>query len=147
MTQVLNGMVIGASSIRDRHRWHVRKVPKPAWDGTELCSSLPVEVADYYFYPEFDEDPGGSLTKQAYARGRELYCDGCPFKAPCAEYAIAHEPEGLWGGLTPNQRADIRRKRRQFIAQPDTLDTVFSAANMAQHNMTLAEVQDDETAA
>lgn len=38
-------------------------------------------------------------------------CGTCPAKAACGGYALhAEEPAGVWGGLTPKQRADRTRK-------------------------------------
>lgn len=30
-------------------------------------------------------------------------CAGCPVRAECLEYG-RHEPDGIWGGLTPQER-------------------------------------------
>lgn len=36
----------------------------------------------------------------------------CPVQHECAEHAIENdEPAGLWGGLTPQRRRQIRRER------------------------------------
>ena len=38
----------------------------------------------------------------------KLICDFCPVKALCAEYAtLAHEPFGIFGGLSPADRKAI----------------------------------------
>lgn len=38
----------------------------------------------------------------------KLICDFCPVKALCAEYAtVAHEPFGIFGGLSPADRKAI----------------------------------------
>jgi WhiB family transcriptional regulator, redox-sensing transcriptional regulator len=38
-------------------------------------------------------------------------CDGCPVRMPCLVYAVlAKEDVGIWGGTTPNARAEIRRR-------------------------------------
>lgn len=38
----------------------------------------------------------------------KLICDFCPVKALCADYAtIAHEPFGVWGGLSAADRKAI----------------------------------------
>jgi hypothetical protein len=45
------------------------------------------------------------------------YCNQCPLRLPCAEYALRIEANleacsryGVWGGLTPSQRASIARQ-------------------------------------
>jgi WhiB family redox-sensing transcriptional regulator len=38
-------------------------------------------------------------------------CRACSLLDACARYAIAsNEPTGVWGGLTPRDRAKLRRK-------------------------------------
>jgi len=45
---------------------------------------------------------GGKATK-----AREL-CDGCPVKRNCLAFALYYgEEEGIWGGLTPDERRDM----------------------------------------
>ncbi|GEO93842.1 WhiB family transcriptional regulator [Kocuria flava] len=37
-------------------------------------------------------------------------CHACPVLEPCTDYALTHaEPAGVWGGLTPARRAELRR--------------------------------------
>lgn len=41
-------------------------------------------------------------------------CAGCPVRVNCAEWAIAtNQQHGIWGGLTQDQLAAIRRQRRE----------------------------------
>lgn len=38
------------------------------------------------------------------------YCDRCVCRADCAAHALARgERDGMWGGLTPDQRRHLRR--------------------------------------
>lgn len=39
-------------------------------------------------------------------------CLGCPMVQPCREWGIRHEPTGMWGGMTPNERRRERHVRR-----------------------------------
>lgn len=46
-------------------------------------------------------------------------CANCPIVAQCAEYGIKHEPEyGFWGGLSVEQREQIRSLRRRGLKTP-----------------------------
>lgn len=46
-------------------------------------------------------------------------CGTCPAKAACGGYALhADEPAGVWGGLTPKQRAD-RTSKNTWAAQDE----------------------------
>ena len=59
------------------------------------------------FFPERGEPA-------AYAK---KVCAGCPVKQECLDYAQAHSIfDGVWGGLTPNDRKALRRstKRRDL---------------------------------
>ena len=40
-------------------------------------------------------------------------CAECPVKRACAEYAIKHESEGFWGGLTARERKSLRAKGQE----------------------------------
>lgn len=43
-------------------------------------------------------------------------CQTCPVKNPCATWAITKpENDGIWGGLTPEQRQGIRRRANGTI--------------------------------
>lgn len=75
--------------------------------GTPVCT----ETAPDIFFIDSEE---GATPAEVYA-GRKLakqICASCPYQVECAEWAIAkHETLGIWGGLTPRERADIRRAR------------------------------------
>jgi WhiB family redox-sensing transcriptional regulator len=76
-------------------------------EGPPLCA----ETAPDIFFIDSEE---GATPAQIYA-GRKLakqICSGCPYQIRCAEWAIVKgETLGIWGGLTPRERSDIRRTR------------------------------------
>ena len=37
-------------------------------------------------------------------------CDSCSVSKHCLEYSLRHEPYGIWGGKTEEERATIRSK-------------------------------------
>jgi len=40
-----------------------------------------------------------------------IVCEGCPVAMECLRYAIdANETHGLWGGFSPRERDDIKRR-------------------------------------
>lgn len=64
-----------------------------------VCQTTDPEI----FFPE----PGTSHTRELKWAVSE--CKKCPVQRECAEYAIAsNEPYGLWGGLSPRERQQIR---------------------------------------
>lgn len=69
--------------------------------GAPVCQTTDPE----YWFP----DLGGESKEMRIAK---KYCGECPVQRECAIYAIvAYEPYGIWGGLTFNQRQDIRNGR------------------------------------
>lgn len=73
-----------------------------------LCA----EVGPTFFYLDDDDDDTVSLSQinNSYKTALEI-CAKCSHITDCAEWGIQKERWGVWGGLTPPQRANIRRKR------------------------------------
>jgi WhiB family redox-sensing transcriptional regulator len=54
-----------------------------------------------------------SAPGRGSARRAKAVCTACPARAGCLEWALeANEVEGVWGGTTPAERAEIRRRPR-----------------------------------
>lgn len=64
------------------------------------CSQVSMEL----FYPERGEDR--ILIGQV-----KSICQRCPHLSECGEWGIINEGHGIWGGLTPDDRRLIRKKR------------------------------------
>lgn len=47
-------------------------------------------------------------TKRDARRAKEL-CAGCPFRAPCLQYALRYNLAGIWGGTTQAERRAYQR--------------------------------------
>jgi len=72
-------------------------------EGTPECAQLP----DVFFPNEYEF---GSRTDIRLAKA---VCARCPIRMQCLEYAlIAREPHGIWAGLLPRERADLKRLAR-----------------------------------
>jgi hypothetical protein len=61
------------------------------------------------------ENPDAFYNEKAWPFIAKHYCDPCPLKNPCLEEAMRSEHAspwkgrwGLWGGLTPKQRGQLR---------------------------------------
>lgn len=74
----------------------------------EFEQPLCAEVGDFYFYLE-DKNERGSNSLADYSIAKSI-CNRCPHKAECADWGIRNEAHGVWGGLTPKERAHIRTK-------------------------------------
>ena len=74
------------------------------------------------FFPEHDNG------RKAYKVDQQAVdaCAKCPVVEQCADWAVKHEAHGYQGGLTENQRAQIRKKLNIFIWEP-------------QHNITTSK--------
>ncbi len=89
----------------------MNSLPFPRFDeekGIPVC-----ELAENIniFFAEMEmphTDEGKILTEQA-----KSLCAECPFKIECGAYAIDHPDErGVWGGLSEDDRRQIRRKMK-----------------------------------
>lgn len=74
--------------------------PEP-WAQHAAC----LEVDPDLFFP-----PTGAYVAAADAK---RVCASCPVAADCLEYALRRgESHGIWGGLSRNERAQLRAERR-----------------------------------
>lgn len=71
--------------------------PKWQWEQEAACRTLTPKEADQVF----NNIPRGRPAKNAPYR---KFCDSCPVKYECLNYAVVHEEEGIWGGFTRSQR-------------------------------------------
>jgi WhiB family transcriptional regulator, redox-sensing transcriptional regulator len=57
--------------------------------------------------------------KQAQRDAQEAksICFKCPMVEPCLEYALRHEPLGIWGGKSEAERAFIRAERNIILSR------------------------------
>ena len=72
-----------------------------AWQERAACAGKPT---DWWF-------PGKGESHDA---ARSL-CASCPVRAECLEYGL-NEKWGVFGGLCPKQRRELRRERRRRAA-------------------------------
>ena len=81
-----------------------RAQPTPEWMTDGLCRQSDGEA----WFPE----------NGAHADAAVAICRRCPVRTQCLDYALAHDERfGVWGGLTPNEREPLRRKRNGLCAR------------------------------
>jgi WhiB family redox-sensing transcriptional regulator len=112
------GGILGVSG-RTVVRWRGQNPPIPTenttapapWQEFALCR----EVGPALFFPPDDPDEA-VLYSTAEARA---ICARCPVRIECREDAMQREGDadrgnraGMWGGLSPGQRAALARARR-----------------------------------
>lgn len=69
------------------------------WRQRAACTGLDTGI----FFPASDAESGPA----------KAVCDGCPVRDQCLEWALAtRQEDGVWGGLTDNERRRLRRRRR-----------------------------------
>lgn len=79
------------------------------WANKPGCFDQPIEL----FYPPDIKAGVPSDRPEDYAVAKSL-CDRCGVKAECLDYAIlTAEKWGMWGGLTPKERAAEKRRRER----------------------------------
>ncbi len=60
-------------------------------------------------------------------------CSGCAVQKPCLEFALARpDVLGIWAATTANERASVRRRRREPGAMPVTAPISASVATSAR---------------
>lgn len=81
------------------------------------ATRTPMSCTNYpdAFYPE--NNMPGTSADSVWAK---KMCADCPVLAMCAEYAVKFEAHGIWGGLMPMERRQIRKDLRIVLAdRPD----------------------------
>ena len=59
------------------------------------------------WFPDFEKPKGPKYTEP------KKLCGKCPVKDLCLEFALVNdEAHGLWGGLTPGERQQLRNRGR-----------------------------------
>ena len=74
-----------------------------------LCA----EVGTTFFY--IDDDDDETINPEAANLSYQFavsICSKCVHISDCAEWGVRKEKWGVWGGLTPPQRIEIRKKRK-----------------------------------
>lgn len=64
------------------------------WQSRAKCKDLSIEESDKLFFL----GRGGSPIRA------QKFCSGCPVQTECRQEAILYDEEGIWAGLTDDQR-------------------------------------------
>lgn len=81
-------------------------IAHPAWMARALCAQ-PSADPDLWF-PESDHRDKAAAAKAVCAR--------CPVRLECGDYArVTGATDGVWGGLSPEERGVFRRNRGQTL--------------------------------
>lgn len=98
------------------------------WWADAVCSQTDPEA----FFPK----KGGSVA------AAKATCATCPVIAQCAEHALTNEADyGVWGGLSPRERARIRRRRGLLsIHERGLVEARETAFRLAARGMSSIEI-------
>lgn len=92
---------------------YISRLPGPVadlweWQYQGACRDLDTER---FFHPEGER--GG--TRRRRDEAAKAICVKCPVINQCREYALAaHEPYGVWGGLTQEERRTLIQEQREL---------------------------------
>lgn len=85
------------------------------WQERALCRDADPEL----WFPEPWED----------ARAAKLICGWCPVRSECLAWALkTREPYGICGGLSPEERGEIIRRRTREVAAAGPVEVEGEAA-------------------
>jgi hypothetical protein len=84
------------------------------WRDLALCASSEYETNAWF--PERSSSPGrGNTNQDRNYVGPRSVCKRCPVIAECGAYAISeYIADGMWGGLTPDERKRERKLHPQM---------------------------------
>ena len=90
-------------------------VTREKWLSQAACRGMSPNL----FFPEHEN---GRVRLKVDPQAKAA-CENCPVLEQCRDWSIKHEAHGYQGGLTEQQRAQVRRKLNIFLWEP-------------QHNLT-----------
>ena len=77
------------------------------WQEPAACRAYPTEM---FFHPDGERGP----RRKAREANAKAICAACPVISQCREQALAlHEPYGIWGGLSEEERVEIINRRER----------------------------------
>lgn len=76
------------------------------WFESAACLGIP-RAADIFY-------PVGTtgMAEDQIAIAKSI-CAGCPVQLDCLEWALAHDEQGVWGGMSEDDRRRLRRRLRR----------------------------------
>ena len=76
------------------------------WREKGKCWGKTTSPSSDYWYAEDDDD-----DKQRKNKIAKSYCEACPVKKECLQFALDNKEEyGIWGGMTTRERKAYERQ-------------------------------------
>ena len=80
---------------------------RPPWEfENPVCAEVGTEI---FFSRDADELETSKVPQDTYKAAKGI-CQSCEHIAECAEWGIRYENFGVWGGLSPADRKNLRRR-------------------------------------
>lgn len=77
------------------------------WQSLSACKNMDTSI---FFY---EDNERGEVKEERIAKAKGI-CNGCSVRQQCLEFALQiKENYGIWGGLTPEERQTIKRRRQR----------------------------------
>lgn len=75
------------------------------WRALAACRDVDAEI---FFNPDRDVERSEGADERRHAAQAKEICARCPVQRQCLNWAVVvGEPHGIWGGLTPGERARL----------------------------------------
>lgn len=99
-----------------------QRLASQQWRESAACAGQPVE----WWYPAGPDSTRTKISNRIVDAPGIAICRQCPVRVACLDHAIAtHEPDGIWGGLTPTSRDHhAQRRHRAATRLADLLNTI-----------------------
>jgi len=82
------------------------------WQAEGACRGLQTSM---FFHPDYERGP----ARERRESQAKAVCRSCPVMEQCRTHALqVHEPYGIWGGLSAEERKAALRAQRQAGARP-----------------------------
>lgn len=75
-----------------------------------LCSEVGLEV----FFENKEDVTASKNDKENSALAIKI-CNSCIHIGECLDWAVKHEMFGVWGGTTPQQRQELRKRKKLIV--------------------------------
>lgn len=85
------------------------------WQVGAACKGVP----SYLFFPEEMKVSGFKENPLFKGKRAKDYCDNCPVREICREFAVLHDSEGIWGNTKDSERDRRYPREERFELRND----------------------------